>query len=187
MINSIIAEEDNIMKKIISQVGECTIGKNRQPIYTYLIGIIVGQKIRFSEAKKIRAKLYIETNSYEYTSQNIIDLTEEQWNKINVGNEVKNKILNVTKYFVENKDVKNDKTFILNLEKIKGIGSWTVQTLLIEYGLDYDLFPLNDKHVNKQIKNLYNVEEKNIDDFVKKWTPCRSIAFWYLWKYNLEK
>jgi 3-methyladenine DNA glycosylase/8-oxoguanine DNA glycosylase len=58
---------------------------------------------------------------------------------------------------------------------------------LIEYGLDLNLFPLNDKHVNKQLKKYYDVDECDIEDFVEKWSPYKSIAFWYLWKNDINK
>ena len=78
-----------------------------------------------------------------------------------------------------NNITKNDIELLTN---IGGIGIWTVSTLLIEYGLDLNLFPLNDKHVNKQLKKYYDVVECNIEDFIEKWSPYKSIEFWYLWK-----
>ena len=38
--------------------------------------------------------------------------------------------------------------------------------LLIEYGLDLDIFTTLDKHTNTQLKKYFNVETQNIENFV---------------------
>ncbi len=174
------------MKKIVDNVGECKIGKNKQNIFAYLVGLIIGQKIRFSTARKMRGNLYTEIGSNNFTTKEILKLTDEQWNNIGVGNTQKEKIIEVTNYFVDKDKETINKDDILKLKKIKGIGDWTIITLLIEYGLDLDLFTTLDKHTNAQLKKHFNVENDNIETFVGKWKPYRSIAFWYLWKHELE-
>jgi DNA-3-methyladenine glycosylase II len=178
-------ENDAIMQNVVAQVGECKIKKNKQHIYAYLVGLIVGQKIRFSEAQKIRSNLYTETGSYNFTPDDIMNLSEDEWNNIGASSVCKKRILNVTKYFMNRTDEEINKNFILSLKDVDGIGEWTIQTLLIEYGLDMNLFPTCDKHVNKQLKELFDVDKKQIDTFIKRWSPYKSIAFWYLWKFNL--
>lgn len=182
-----ICSNNNIMRKIIDNVGECKIGKNEQNIFSYLIGLIIGQKIRFHTARKMRGKLYTEIGSNNFNPQEILNISEVQWQKIGVGKTQKEKILNVANYFYDkNKDVKNiNKEDILNLLEIKGIGKWTIITLLIEYGLDLDLFTTLDKHTNNQLKKYFNIEKYKIETFVEIWKPYRSIAFWYLWKNEL--
>jgi DNA-3-methyladenine glycosylase II len=180
---------DETLKKIVENVGECKIGKNKQAIFPYLIGLVIGQKIKFSLARKIRGNLYTETGSYNFTINDILKLTEQQWKDISVDDMQKTRILNVTNYFHNNgiDPEKIKKEDILSLKKINGIGDWTTITLLIEYGLDLDLFTTLDKHTNQQLKKYFNVKEtKNIVTFSEKWKPYRSIAFWYLWKHELK-
>lgn len=183
-----LSSKDDIIKDIIDKVGDCKIGENKQNIFSYLIGLVIGQKIRFSIARKIRGNIYIETKSYNFSPNDILNLSEQQWKNIGVDETQKDRILQVTNYFVNNKiDVdKLTNEDILNLKQIKGIGEWTVTTLLIEYGLDLDLFTTLDKHTNSQIKKYYKIETKDIETFAEKWKPYRSIAFWYLWKNELK-
>jgi 3-methyladenine DNA glycosylase/8-oxoguanine DNA glycosylase len=180
-------ETDKIMVNIIKQVGECKIGKNEQNIFSYLIGLIIGQKIKFSNARNCRKNMYEQTGSYNFTPNDIKNLTDNQWNIINVSVTTKKRIMNTVNYFINsNININNiKKENILKLNNIDGIGIWTISTLLIEYDLDKNLFPLNDKHVNSQICKLYNITECDIENFVERWSPNKSIAFWYLWKYNL--
>jgi DNA-3-methyladenine glycosylase II len=185
----ILTKDDAILSKIVSVVGECKIGQNKQPLYTYLIGLIIGQKIAFLKARKIRSNLYTVTGSYEFTPKDIINLTDEQLNSIDISQMAKRRILETTNYFINNNiidhSIKMTKEFIIKLKTINGIGDWTVETLMIEYGIDMNLFPVNDKHVNRHLANLYGISVNEIDKFVDKWSPYKSIAFWYLWKYDL--
>lgn len=179
--------QDNNFKKVIESVGECKIGKNTQTLFAYLIGLIIGQKISFSNARKIRSNLYTET-SYNFTPQDIKSLSIKQWTKIGASQMAIERIMNTTQYFIDNNEpVEFTKKFILGLLNIDGIGIWTIETLMIEYGIDYDLFPILDKHVNGQLEILFDVKQKNISEYIQKFAPYRSIAFWYLWKYNLKK
>ena len=179
-----ITKNDPIIKKIIDDVGDCKIGKKDQCLFTYLIGLIIGQKIRFSTAQTKRSILYEITNNYNFEPNDILGLSDNDWNEINIEDMQKNTILRISHLFKNNfKNItKND---ILELNKIKGIGVWTIQTLLIEYGLDYNLFPKNDKHVNKQLKKYYNIDECDIESFVEKFAPYKSVVFWFLWKHDL--
>jgi len=179
IINKLI-EKDDKFEKIVGKVGSCTIGKNKQNIFSYMIGVIIGQKIRFSQARKIRQQLYTQID-YNFTPQDVLNV---DWNNIDISENIKNTILDVTNYVIDN-NVKNfNKEFFRNLLNLKGIGEWTVSCIMIEYNIDSDLFPLNDKHVNRKIKEIYG--DKKIEDLLKLWTPYKSVVFWYLWKYELN-
>jgi DNA-3-methyladenine glycosylase II len=166
-------------------VGECLIGKQKQLFFSYFIGIIIGQKIRFTTARKIRSNLYTIT-SYNFTPQDILNLTSTQMSEIGI-NGVKQIIIDVATYFINNNITYRNltKEEINGLTEIKGIGNWTIMTAIIEYGIDLDLFPIGDVHVNKNLLILYKVEKKDIIDWAKQWSPYKSVIFWYLWKYNL--
>ena len=184
-----ISHNDDIMKDIIQKVGECQIGKNQQSPFSYFVGLIIGQKIKFGMAKKIRSNMYTETKSYNFAPNDILNLTDENWESIQIDSiQKKNTIIKVAKYFIDNKVNPNKikKNDLSELHKISGIGIWTVSTFMIEYGIDNNLFPLNDKHVNKKLSELYNIDESDISEFIEKWSPYKSYAFWYLWKIGLN-
>jgi 3-methyladenine DNA glycosylase/8-oxoguanine DNA glycosylase len=177
-----LINKDLKLDKVIKTVGICKIGKNPQNIFSYLIGVIVGQRIRFSEAKKIRKQLYEETNNYNFTPNDILNI---DWTKFNISVNMVETIKNVANYFIKNKLENNiSKNNFDDLIKIKGIGIWTITTIMIEYNIDDNLFVHNDKHVNKKIKEIYG--NVNIKDLLELWNPYKSIVFWYLWKYQLN-
>jgi len=193
-----LIETDPILARVIDEVdnkiqhayGEQSLN-NKQNLFSYMVGVIIGQKIRFGEARTIRSNLYKLTESYNFTPQCIL---KTNLAKLNIDNEKKQTINNLAQLFIDNnlcnidnetivEKIKNN-NIMEQIIKIKGIGTWTVQTVMIEYYIDFNLFPLNDKHVNQKIKNLYN---KDIKEQIKLWPSYRSIVFWYLWKYQLDK
>ena len=70
--------------------------------------------------------------------------------------------------------------------KIKGIGEWTIQMLLIFNLGRLDIIPHNDLAIRKnyqKLKRLTNtITPKEIIKISKSWSPYRSVASWYLWQ-----
>ncbi len=81
--------------------------------------------------------------------------------------------------------MKEDQHVIDELVKLKGIGVWTAEMLLI-FGLGKeDIFSYGDLGVRNAISNLYRIDRDNQEKIIKlqkKWAPYRSYACRYLWK-----
>lgn len=81
--------------------------------------------------------------------------------------------------------MKEDQHVIDELVKLKGIGVWTAEMLLI-FGLGKeDIFSYGDLGIRNAISNLYRVDRDNQEKIMKiqkKWAPYRSYACRYLWK-----
>jgi DNA-3-methyladenine glycosylase II len=71
------------------------------------------------------------------------------------------------------------------LVKLKGIGVWTAEMLLL-FGLGKeDIFSFGDLGIRNAMSNLYKVDRDNKEKILKiqkKWSPFRSYACRYLWK-----
>jgi DNA-3-methyladenine glycosylase II len=72
------------------------------------------------------------------------------------------------------------------LIKIKGVGPWTIQNLLMfGYGKP-NLFPKTDIGIQNALKKLYQLERKptleEIELYKKPWEPYLSYASLYLWR-----
>jgi DNA-3-methyladenine glycosylase II len=79
-----------------------------------------------------------------------------------------------------------DETIIQTLTKVKGVGRWTVQMLLIFRLNRLDVLPVDDLGVRSGIRRIYELEDlpnkKQIEELGRKWKPYCSIASWYLWR-----
>ena len=182
-LQHIITINDNIMLDIINNIQ---LANTNQHIFSYLIGLIIGQTISFRTAQQMRSKLYGIFNSRNFTPQQILNLTPQQWTYINIGIQKQHIIIDVSKYAVGRNMY--DITVIKQMDRIDGIGSWTISCLLIQYCMLNDEFPLNDVYVNNKLKQLYDIDitnRNNIVNFVERWAPYKSCAFYYLWKFEL--
>jgi DNA-3-methyladenine glycosylase II len=79
-----------------------------------------------------------------------------------------------------------DDEIIKLFTKIKGIGEWTVQMLLIFNLGRLDIFPHNDLAIRKNYQKLKRltspITPKEIIKISTAWSPYRSVASWYLWR-----
>ncbi|MDP3244402.1 MAG: DNA-3-methyladenine glycosylase 2 family protein, partial [bacterium] len=76
-----------------------------------------------------------------------------------------------------------DEEIIKTLTKIKGVGSWTAEMILIFTFKREDVFSLGDAGLRRAIKNLYKIEkDADILKLSENWKPKRSFACWYLWR-----
>lgn len=74
------------------------------------------------------------------------------------------------------------------LIKIKGIGNWTIDVYLMFSLQSQDIIPLGDIAVINTIKELLDIHDKQeMEIYVAKWSPFRSVATFLLWHYYLNK
>jgi DNA-3-methyladenine glycosylase II len=82
--------------------------------------------------------------------------------------------------------VMEDEELVERITKIKGIGRWTVEMLLM-YSLErMDILPVGDFGVRdgyRKLKNLAELPKPNkLREIGKDWAPHRTVASWYLWR-----
>ena len=84
----------------------------------------------------------------------------------------------------------SDEQIVQELTRIKGIGRWTVEMLLIFRLTRPDVFPAGDLGIVKAVQKAYNLRKtpdvKRLHAIAERWRPYRSVASWYLWA-SLEK
>jgi len=80
----------------------------------------------------------------------------------------------------------SDEEIIERLTACRGVGSWTVEMMLIFTLGRPDVWPVADYGVRKGIALLYKLKElpslKETLEFGERWRPHRSAAAWYLWR-----
>lgn len=83
-------------------------------------------------------------------------------------------------------DLMTDEDLIARLVKLKGIGRWTVEMLLIFTLERMDVLPADDfgvAHGYQRLKNLAAApKRKELSEIAQAWSPFRTIASWYLWR-----
>jgi len=80
----------------------------------------------------------------------------------------------------------SDDELISRLTKVRGVGQWTVQMLMIFYLGRPDVMPVGDFGIRKAFSLLYRkgrpTKPAAILRHSKRWQPYRSVVSWYLWR-----
>jgi 3-methyladenine DNA glycosylase/8-oxoguanine DNA glycosylase len=79
-----------------------------------------------------------------------------------------------------------DADLIDQLTKVKGIGRWTAEMLLIFNLGRPDVLPVNDLGIRRGFQVVYAKrklpEPEQVGRFGARWAPYRTTAAWYLWR-----
>jgi methylated-DNA-[protein]-cysteine S-methyltransferase len=80
----------------------------------------------------------------------------------------------------------DDDAIVERLVKVRGIGRWTVEMLLIFRLGRPDVLPVGDYGVRNGFRLAYGKRAmptpKELERFAEKWRPFRTVASWYLWR-----
>lgn len=79
----------------------------------------------------------------------------------------------------------SDEDVLQELTKLKGIGPWTAEMVLMFTLNRPDVFSIGDLGLRTAVAKLYNVSRNDTEKILKiseKWKPYRTLASWYLWK-----
>jgi 3-methyladenine DNA glycosylase/8-oxoguanine DNA glycosylase len=80
----------------------------------------------------------------------------------------------------------DDATILERLTRVRGIGRWTVEMLLIFRLGRPDVLPADDYGVRKGFAAAFRKRElpgpKDLEKRGERWRPYRTVASWYLWR-----
>ena len=80
----------------------------------------------------------------------------------------------------------SDEEIVERLTRVRGIGRWTVEMLLMFRLGRPDVLPVGDFAVRKGFALAYGLKEspkpKELAEYGERWRPYRSVASWYMWR-----
>ena len=183
---------------LISSVGPCKLNLSTElEPYQALIKSVIFQQLRPTSASAIFNRFTQYFDSDFPTVKQIIDTPKNKLKECGLSTNKLSTIIGIANQ-EENEGLENRKGFeimsdiqiIQKLTRIKGIGEWTAQMLMIFNLGRLDIFPVGDFAIKKNYSLFKNITPPiNIKDLSKiseEWKPFRSIAAWYLWQYKLK-
>ena len=183
---------------LISSVGPCKLNLSMElEPYQALIKSVIFQQLRPTSASAIFNRFTQYFDSDFPTAKQIIDTPKNKLKECGLSTKKLSTIIEIASQ-EENEALENRKGFeimsdiqiIQKLTRIKGIGEWTAQMLMIFNLGRLDIFPVGDFAIKKNYSLFKNIASPiNIKDLSKiseEWKPFRSIAAWYLWQYKLK-
>lgn len=183
--------KDPILNKLVKKYGPPDNLKERSKfLYEELVESIIGQQLSGKAADTIFKRFLALYKNSEFPVPEVLLKTDvEKLRSSGMSYSKAGYIKNIAQAFVnkelEVKKLKKmaDEDLKKELIKIKGVGNWTAEMILIFTFKREDVFSLGDAGLRRAIKNLYKIEkDEDILKLAEKWKPKRSFACLYLWK-----
>ncbi len=190
---------DKKLKRLLDTVQPYQL-KKRKNICLRLCASIMSQQLSTKVAEVIFKRFLELYGGDEPTPQQIIDTPFDKLRAIGLSNAKVNYVQNVARYLLEhNTDDRKlykmtNEEVIDFLTPIKGVGKWTVEMLLMFTLGREDVFAVDDLGIQQAMCKVYKIDpadkkamKEKMLKISAKWSPYRTYACFYLWKYKDTK
>ncbi|MFN0215654.1 MAG: DNA-3-methyladenine glycosylase family protein [Saprospiraceae bacterium] len=166
-------------------------------IYYDLMESIVSQQLSVKVADVI-FKRFLSLFPDNYPHPDIVVAMElEKLRSVGLSGQKAGYLQNVAQFAIEN-DLEiidwakmSDEEIVSFLTQIKGVGTWTVQMLLMFTLARPDVFPVDDLGIQQGMQRLFKIEAPNsrllkirMTELAEPWRPWRTVACRYLWRWK---
>lgn len=185
--------KDRKLARIIDKSGPHRLS-HRKNIHLELIASIISQQLSTKVAAVIHGRFMALFRKKAPTCSDILELSFEQLRSIGLSNAKATYVQHVCRFFIEEKitDAKllkmDDESLISYLTRIKGVGRWTSEMILMFSLGRPDVMALDDLGIQQAMIKLYKLDPSDKKqlraDMIRisdKWRPYRTYACRYLW------
>jgi DNA-3-methyladenine glycosylase II len=191
LIQDHLTQNDKVLKAIINKTPFPDINSTHN-VFHDLMSCIIEQQIHYRSTKKTFQKIMDAASLKKLSVQNFSILEEKGLQNVKLSRQKYETILSLVDFF-EQHDIdwqqQDDKEVRKILSQIKGIGTWTIDMILL-YTLErQNIFPAEDYHLRLIMTKLYDIDTSvsvkiQSKEISEHWSPYKSMAVRYLlaWK-----
>ena len=187
---TILSKKDKVMKKLINSYKDGFL-VTRNDVFFSLCKSIIGQQISVAAANSVFSK-FEKTCKGRINAKNVNNLSIQALKKCGLSRQKVRGIKDLAKKIIK-KEFKpqliknmNDEEAIEYLSKLRQIGRWSAEMILLFTFNRSNIWPLQDIGLLRAISNNYKKKyfppKKFLSKLYKKFTPYCSVATWYLWR-----
>lgn len=189
-----LRKSDAKLRKLIDRIGPCTLElQHMHSTFDALLESIVYQQLTGKAAATILGRVKAIYGDKFPTPQQVIDTNDDTIRgaglsraKLAAIKDLSEKAVNGEIPEIETMSAMDDQEIIQSLTKVRGIGVWTVQMLLIFRLGRPDVLPVNDYGVRKGYGLIFSSGDLPSPAALlthgERWRPFRTLASWYLWR-----
>jgi DNA-3-methyladenine glycosylase II len=189
----ILIRRDPVLAAIIKRYGPCGIKTGRESdIFCGLVEAIVSQQLSTRAAATIYGRLRaLMPDGGSPTPDALLPLSDEALRGVGLSRQKLGYMRDLSRKVLDgsvNTDRltgMSDDEIVTELTKIKGIGRWTAEMILIFRLARPDILPVGDLGIVKAIQKAYGLRKTpdaaRMHKIAEAWRPYRSVASWYLW------
>ena len=188
-----LSQKDKVMAKLIKRYESPTeiILTSRRDIFFSLCKSIIGQQISVAAANSVFLKFKKKCKN-KINAKTVKKLSSIQLKSCGLSKQKVKGIKSLSKQILDNRfDPKlivsmNDEEAIIYLSKLKQIGRWSAEMILLFTYNRPNIWPIQDIGLLRAISENYNKKYLPPDTFInllnKRFSPYCSVATWYLWR-----
>jgi methylated-DNA-[protein]-cysteine S-methyltransferase len=186
---------DPTLAPVIDAIGPFRLVREKRPsIFAALAEAIVYQQLTGKAAATIYARLcaLFAASKGGLTAEQILGASDEELRGVGLSRskiaslrDLAQRAINGEIPTLRQIRTMADDEIIERLTRIRGIGRWTAEMLLIFHLGRSDVLPADDYGVRKGFAIAYRRElpsPKELAAYGARWKPYRSVASWYLWR-----
>ena len=188
-----LSKKDKTMSSLIKKYRSPseTVLTSRKDVFYSLCKSIIGQQISVVAANSIFLRFKEKCNN-KINAKVVSRLTFSELKKCGLSRQKVLGIKNLSKQII-NKSFNpkllhkmNDEEAIIYLSKLRQIGRWSAEMILLFTYNRPNIWPIQDigllRAISKNYKKKYLPPEKFVSLLEKRFTPYCSVATWYLWR-----
>jgi DNA-3-methyladenine glycosylase II len=186
-----IAKRDPVMRGIVKMCGPLALEVRGQP-YESLLRAILYQQLAGPAAAAIERRFLALFNNTIPTPPQLADLADEAFRGAGVSRQKMGYMRSLGEEYASGrlKDAvirrASDEDVIEMVTRVKGVGRWTADMVLMFCLGRPDVLPVGDLGVRAGMKLAYGLDDLPKPDVMERiaapWQPFRSAATWYLWR-----
>ena len=190
-----LATVDPVMRRLMEDIGACTLRPNiRRSPFESLVRAIAHQQLHDKAAESILTRFVALFPGRNFPRPG--DLLALNMRSMRAAGFSRSKILALRDLATKTLDGTvptnrviqklGDDEIVERLIKVRGIGRWTVEMLLIFQLGRPDVLPVDDFGVRNGFRIAYRRRSmptpKQVFQYGERWKPYRTVASWYLWR-----
>jgi 3-methyladenine DNA glycosylase/8-oxoguanine DNA glycosylase len=185
---------DIVMARAVDRIGAITLRPRRLSTFQSLAHAIIHQQLSGQAASTILGRFQtLFGNGGFPTPDEVLRLPLRRLASSGLSRAKASYILDIAHRAVSGElpsleacDTMTDADLLDRLTKIKGVGRWTAEMLLIFNLGRPDILPVNDLGIRRGFQVAYAKrklpEPERLAQFGESWSPHRTTAAWYLWR-----
>ena len=188
-----LSSKDKVMASLINKYKSPTeaILTSRKDIFFSLCKSIIGQQISVAAANSVFLKFKKKCKN-KINAKTVSKLNTIQLKQCGLSRQKVRGIKNLAKQTLDKTfnpkliDKMSDEEAIIYLSKLRQIGRWSAEMILLFTYNRSNIWPVQDigllRAISKNYKKKYLPSESYIRLLQKKFNPYCSVATWYLWR-----
>ena len=182
-----LSRKDDVLHEIINEYNDLELVSRGDLFYT-LIRSVIGQQISVKAASTVWSRFCERIGDIE--PKNILSADIEDLRSCGLSQRKAEYVIGISESWSDYDSIEwkemSDEEIIQELIKLRGVGKWTAEMILIFTMLRPDVFPIGDIGMIRGIEKSYNSGERmsreELYAISEKWKPWRTVACCFMWR-----